>query len=159
MNPSTAYVTETRPEKRDNVDVKIVTPVTEESSRQLIDRQDISATLECTSIFDFQQNDSTQLYSEYQGLEDENEYLHDAENIELFNPIENANEQRITLLARKFADKDMSPEEAARLEILTQRFRNVMPAITEKDVEIMENFSKQLERGLELSERLHKKYK
>jgi len=158
MSPNTACINETETDEFGFVEHK--TPVSKENPLRQVYREDISATLNYVSVFDLHDNDeSTPLNSDYQGLEDEIEHLHDSDNIELFNPIEDVNEQRITLLARKYADKDMSIEDAARLEILTQKFRNVMPAITEVDIEIMESFSNQLKQGFELSERLKEKYK
>lgn len=157
MNSSTADTTETRSDRQDN---KIIgTPVLEENIHRSLVRDDISATLKCESIFDFQINDdSTPMHSE-RGLAYENEHSFKDNGIKIFNPAEDVNEDRITLLARKYADKDMIPEDAARLEILTQRLRNTMPAITEKDLEKMEYLNKQLESGIKLNDRLQKKYK
>jgi hypothetical protein len=47
---------------------------------------------------------------------------------------------RIALLARKYALKDrFSDEEAARLAIVTERVRQLLPAVTSKDFELLED--------------------
>ena len=48
---------------------------------------------------------------------------------------EQANEDRIQLLAREYAKKDLSPEDRARLEIATERVAQLMPRVTANDFE------------------------
>ncbi|MBI3915959.1 MAG: hypothetical protein HY322_02995 [Betaproteobacteria bacterium] len=50
-------------------------------------------------------------------------------------PFERANRDRITLLARQYAAKDFSGEERARLEIVTERVRRLLPAVTVAEYE------------------------
>lgn len=52
---------------------------------------------------------------------------------------EMVNADRLTLLARKYAMSDkFSKEGDARLAILTERLRRLIPAVTEKEVEFLE---------------------
>lgn len=46
-----------------------------------------------------------------------------------------ANESRLVLLARKYAQKRLSPEETARLEIVTERVRQLAPSVGASDFE------------------------
>ncbi|MCW8933726.1 MAG: hypothetical protein OQK98_03290 [Gammaproteobacteria bacterium] len=163
MNAIAIDVTEAGPDRRNNVDSKTtVTPVLEKNIGRYACRDDISATLNCESIFDFQLSyERTALHSEHEGLVDYDALLlNEGQPKELpFDDEKNDNENRITLLARKYATKNMSTEDSARLDILTQRFRDAMPALAEKDLEIMEHLNKKIETGIELSNRLKKKYK
>jgi hypothetical protein len=50
-----------------------------------------------------------------------------------------ANAARVTLLARKYVAKNgFSPEEEARLAIVTERVRQLVPAVTVREVEALE---------------------
>ena len=50
-------------------------------------------------------------------------------------PLEKANRDRVTLLSRQYAAKDFSEEERARLEIVTERVRRLLPAVTVAEYE------------------------
>jgi hypothetical protein len=55
-------------------------------------------------------------------------------------PFERANSDRIALLARKYVAKDtFVDEDRARLAIVTERVRQLFPAVTSEDVEAMEH--------------------
>jgi len=137
-----------------------VTPVLNKNIGTATSRDDISASLKYENIFDAQgSSESTSLLAERKVLVDRYEPPLNETNVEEFDSTVDVNEHRITLLARKYATKHMLPEDAARLDILTQRFRNAMPGITEKDSEIMEGLNKQLNSATELSNRLQEKYK
>lgn len=137
-----------------------VTPILEKLTGAAVGRDDISATLKHVGILGFQdKTERTLLQAEYESLVSDNDILLNEEDVETFSPTDDINEDRITLLARKYATKHMLPEDAARLNILTQRLRNTMPGITEKDLEIMEGLNKQLESANRLNDRLQEKYK
>lgn len=54
-------------------------------------------------------------------------------------PAAKANSDRVTLLARKYVSRDRFPEEArARLAIVTERVRQLLPAVTVSDYELLE---------------------
>lgn len=54
-------------------------------------------------------------------------------------PLERANKDRIALLARKFVDKENFSEEArARLAIVTERVRKMLPAVTAEEYAALE---------------------
>jgi len=56
------------------------------------------------------------------------------------NDVNKTNDSRLKLLGRKYAGKDssFSPEEAARLDIVTERIRLMLPAVSSRDVEKLE---------------------
>lgn len=158
MISRTVDITEIR--RENSVYETLVTPILEKFTGAAMDRDDISATLKPVSILGFQEKtERTRLQAEYESLGSDNDILLKEEDIETFSPTDDINEDRITLLARKYATKHMLPEDAARLNILTQRLRNAMPGITEKDLEIMEGLNKQLESANRLNDRLQEKYK
>ncbi|MES9842732.1 MAG: hypothetical protein ABW134_19470 [Candidatus Thiodiazotropha endolucinida] len=51
-------------------------------------------------------------------------------------------QHRITLLSRKYARKNLTQEESVRLDMLTERLRNLVPEITEDEVARMEELTK-----------------
>ena len=51
------------------------------------------------------------------------------------NPVREINRARLHLLARRFAEKSLTPEQAARLEILTEKVKMMMPRVTKEDFE------------------------
>ena len=51
---------------------------------------------------------------------------------------EATNRARLELLARRYVTKQMSPEEDARLAILTQKIRRLMPRVTMEDFDKLE---------------------
>ena len=54
-------------------------------------------------------------------------------------PLTKATEDRVQLLARKYVAKDkFSDEESARLEIVTERVRKLLPAVTAQEFEALE---------------------
>ena len=52
-----------------------------------------------------------------------------------------ANRDRLVLLARQYESKKFSAEEEARLAILTERVRRLIPRVTEKDFEVLEELA------------------
>lgn len=56
-----------------------------------------------------------------------------------------ANTDRLKLLARKYALRSLSPEDAARLEIVTERVRYLIPRVTASDFEALERIHRELE--------------
>ena len=161
MNQRIVDVTAARQDKQGNVAHRVtMTPVLKEVMGAVTSHDDISSAFKNESIFDFQRNyERTPLNAEREILADRNELSLNEENVEAFNPAIDVNEHRITLLARKYATKHMLPEDAARLDILTERFRNVMPGITENDLELMDGLNEQLNSVIELNNRLLGKYK
>lgn len=84
----------------------------------------------------------------------------DDEDISTFelNPIVKMNSDRVVLLARQYAAKDKFPdEELARLVILTERMRQLSPAVTPKDVESMERVQDSIEQADRANRELRKK--
>ncbi len=70
-------------------------------------------------------------------------------------PAKKANADRIALLARKYAAKDMfSTEEFARLQIVTERVRQLLPAVTASDLETIETIALQLNKIRSTNEEL-----
>lgn len=166
MNPGTVDITEIKPDNSviwNNDEHKAnLTPVLEKTKETKFAREDVSAALMYESIFDYQEHhERTPLHTENESLV-KGGYTPAPENtndIKKLNPIDNLNENRLTLLARKYATKDMLPEDIARLNIITQRLRNLMPAITEKDLEVMESLKSKLDHANMISEQLLEKYK
>ncbi|WP_316367689.1 hypothetical protein [Candidatus Thiodiazotropha sp. CDECU1] len=54
-------------------------------------------------------------------------------------------QDRITLLSRKYARNSLSQEESARLDMLTERLRNLIPEVSESEIARMEHFANTLE--------------
>ncbi|MEW8050339.1 MAG: hypothetical protein AB2776_20665 [Candidatus Thiodiazotropha endolucinida] len=67
---------------------------------------------------------------------------------------EKTNQHRITLLSRKYARKSLSQEESARLNMLTERLRNLVPEITESEVAHMEHLSNVLEKAAQSAQEI-----
>ena len=67
-------------------------------------------------------------------------------------------ENRIVLLARKYADNKFSPEESARLEILNEMIQRLTPSVTELDMDKMNDLSARLDRIAALKAELRQKY-
>ena len=67
---------------------------------------------------------------------------------EVFQPSEadTANRIRLDLLAREYVNKHLSPEEEARLSIVTQRVRRLIPRVTIEDFEALERIAERLQR-------------
>lgn len=60
-------------------------------------------------------------------------------------PLEKATSDRITLLARKYVEKEIfTDEEKARLAIVTERTRNLAPAITTHQIELLNEAMEQI---------------
>ena len=57
------------------------------------------------------------------------------EDVGLEDESEMANSERLELLARRYADQKFSPEEGARLAVVTARIRRLIPRVTETDLE------------------------
>lgn len=75
-----------------------------------------------------------------------------------FDEAEITNNDRLELLARRYELKKLPAEDAARLAILTERIRLLIPRVTEKDFQILEVMANELnnieERRLSLLRRL-----
>jgi hypothetical protein len=56
---------------------------------------------------------------------------------------EAANRTRLELLARQYVAKQLSPEEEARLEIVAQRVRRLIPRVTAADLESLETIAQE----------------
>ena len=67
------------------------------------------------------------------------------------------NSKRIKLLARKYARKGLTPEENARLEIVSERVRQLMPRVTEADLEGLEKLFQEVERIREVDKDVRQK--
>ena len=63
-----------------------------------------------------------------------------------FEEIENVNRDRIELLARKYARKKLSKEDIARLEIVRERMRKLVPRVTTKDFEKLVEIAEDIKR-------------
>lgn len=161
MNPRAADVTEVRQDKQSRAAYKtVVTPVLKKFAVPTIPCKDVSATRKHECIFGLKDEyERTPLHAEYELLITDSEFLLNEEDAETLNPNNDVNEHRITLLARKYANKHMLPEDTARLDILTQKLRNTMPSITEGDFEIMESLIKKIDSVTKLNERLQERYK
>ena len=58
---------------------------------------------------------------------------------------EATNRSRLELLARRYVTKQLSPEEDARLAILTERIRRLIPRVTIEDFERLESMAEESE--------------
>lgn len=58
-----------------------------------------------------------------------------------FSAAENANQSRLELLAREYIAGQLSKEEQARLEIVTERVRQLIPRVTVRDFEELEGIA------------------
>jgi len=67
------------------------------------------------------------------------------------------NTKRLKLLARKYARKALTREEEARLEIVSERVRQLMPRVTAQDFERLEALAKEVSRLRELDEEVRRK--
>jgi len=66
-------------------------------------------------------------------------------------PLAKANRDRVTLLARKYVAKDnFSSEERARLEIVTERVRRLLPAVTVAEFESLAQVLELIKQAREL---------
>ena len=72
--------------------------------------------------------------------------------------MEEASDSRIALLARKYVDKRLTTEEAARLEILTEKLRNLWLSVSGEELEIMESISESLNRADSVNNSIKDKY-
>jgi len=61
------------------------------------------------------------------------------------NEADAANHTRLELLARQYVNKHLSHEEQARLSIVTERVRRLIPRITAKDFEVLERIAERLQ--------------
>ena len=75
------------------------------------------------------------------------------------NEIEITKETRIALLARKYAENQFSLEESARLDILTEKVRRLIPSITDKDREKMEDLNSRLTTISTVNNEIRRKYR
>ncbi len=61
-------------------------------------------------------------------------------------PAESANESRLALLAREYVAGQLSTEEAARLAIVSERVRRLIPRVTLRDFEELEGIGRELKK-------------
>ncbi len=66
------------------------------------------------------------------------------------------NHERLVFLSRKYANQRFSPEANARLEILTERIRGLIPRVKPADLDTLENIAGDLARIQDSSEALEK---
>ena len=138
-----------------------ITPITEEEPKSIFFSKEDTAVSSSLGAFFYKQqrvSDSTQLRPDLE-IETslENQRLFGAKE-QAHNEIEKANETRIALLARKYASSQTTPEESARLNILTEKIQQLMPSITDEDVAIMENLSLRLEEASGINNEMRLKY-
>jgi len=72
--------------------------------------------------------------------------------------IEDKNAARIELLARKYASSKLPLEITARLEMLTEEMRNLLPSISDKDIEKMKELSEQANEFSSFNIEMRQKY-
>jgi len=60
-------------------------------------------------------------------------------------PAESANRDRLALLAREYVAGQLSTEEEARLKIVSERVRRLIPRVTSQDFEELERIATELE--------------
>lgn len=72
--------------------------------------------------------------------------------------VEDSNETRIVLLARKYASSQFSPEESARLDILTEKVQRLMPSVTDDDLAKMQKLSSRLDDISAVNNAIRRKY-
>ena len=70
---------------------------------------------------------------------------------------DSANVARIKLLARKYEQGELSKEDYARLEILTEKVRKLIPRVTADDYEALKDISHSLEKIQEQRKNRQKK--
>lgn len=68
------------------------------------------------------------------------------------------NEERLELLTRKYGNKSFSAEDEARLEALTEKVRRLIPRVTEKDWQALEEVTSRLDAIEERTRSIRKKY-
>lgn len=79
----------------------------------------------------------------------------EARNVEPAAPSDKAiteNSRRLQLLARKYARKGLTSEEQARLDIVTERVRQLMPRVMATDLEKLEELAQRAARIREIDE-------
>ena len=79
-------------------------------------------------------------------IDDDNRSLVDVQSTLQLNNAESANTDRIHLLARKYAQKELSREESDRLEIVSERVRQLIPRVTTEDFEKLEDVAQQIKK-------------
>ena len=67
---------------------------------------------------------------------------------------ESVNRDRIELLAKKYAQKKFSKEDDARLAIVTQKIRQLIPRVTIGDFEVLADIAEEIQRINERDENL-----
>ena len=67
-----------------------------------------------------------------------------------------AQDQRVTLLARKYIEGHFSGEEDARLRILTERLRRLIPRVTAGDLEAIESIAVEVDRAGEQNQAIRR---
>ena len=61
---------------------------------------------------------------------------------------------RMELLARKYAEKTLTPEQSARLIILTERVRAIMPRVRDDDFQSLDKLDSLLEKSQSVREKM-----
>ena len=136
-----------------------VTPISEQELMSEKVRDDISAILKKQIQKTQDTFEKTTIHSERNFLIVDTDIPLPREGLQAFDSDDDINEDRITLLARKYANKQMLPEDNARLNILTQRLVNAVPSITENDLEILEGLKEQAESANSLHKKIQEKIK
>lgn len=67
------------------------------------------------------------------------------------------NSRRLQLLARKYARKALTSEEQARLDIVSERVRQLMPRVMATDLEKLEELAQEAARFREIAENVRRK--
>jgi hypothetical protein len=68
--------------------------------------------------------------------------------------VRNASRGRMELLARKYAEKNLTPEQSARLSILTERVRAIMPRVSDDDFQALDKLDSLLEKSKAIREKM-----
>lgn len=97
-----------------------------------------------TRFFDVTPVEREELITEY------NQSIHESEEVEA------TNIDRIKLLARKYARKGLSTEDEARLEIVTERIRQLIPRVTIEDFEHLGKIAEEIKNISDADNKLRK---
>ncbi len=68
--------------------------------------------------------------------------------------VRGANSGRLELLARKYAEKTLTPEQSARLSILTERVRAIMPRVKEDDFQSLDLLESLLQKSKSIRDKM-----
>lgn len=160
MNLNTVDVTAVRQEQDWRTHTKLtVTPISEKAPQRSHERNDYSTALKQNKSYALvERREVTPLQSEYEFFSNEEQPTFKNWQTTSHIPADDMNANRITLLARKYAMSNMPPEDSARLDILTQRLRNMTSGVTEQDLTIMDDVTKQIDSANKLISRIQNDY-